>query len=51
MVLTKRTDSNGQAYGMWAAGSRYKASFHDGFCFVPYLGGAYPRNQPWRWRW
>ncbi|MCU0863595.1 MAG: hypothetical protein MUC36_07395 [Planctomycetes bacterium] len=36
-------------YGLWAAGRDYKASFHDGMTFVPYLGGAYPHNQPLSW--
>jgi hypothetical protein len=37
-------------YGLWAAGRDYKASFHDGMTFVPYLGGNYPHNQPLAWR-
>lgn len=40
----------GVPYGTWAAGGSYKASFHDGMTFVPYLGSDYPRNQPWSWR-
>ena len=36
------------AENYWATGSDYKVSFHDGFTFVPYLGGGYPRNQPLR---
>lgn len=36
-------------YGVWAAGARYKASFHDGAVFVPYLGQAYPQVQSLRW--
>ncbi|MCA8953133.1 MAG: hypothetical protein KDE27_26715 [Planctomycetes bacterium] len=39
----------GTAYGVWAAGDGYKASFHDGMTFVPYLGPDYPHNQPWSW--
>lgn len=42
-------DDMGAAYGIWAAGRDYKVSFHDGMTFLPYLGGAYPRNQPWSW--
>ena len=38
------------AYGLWAAGAGYKASFHDGMTFVPYLGRSYPHNQPFAWR-
>jgi hypothetical protein len=37
-------------YGLWAAGRDYKASFHDGMTFVPYLGREYPHNQPFAWR-
>lgn len=37
-------------YGLWAVGHRYKASFHDGMTFVPYLGREYPHNQPFAWR-
>ncbi|MCA8963447.1 MAG: hypothetical protein H6838_09755 [Planctomycetes bacterium] len=40
----------GNAYGTWAAGDSYKASFHDGMTFVPYLGADYPHNQPLSWR-
>lgn len=39
----------GIAYGIWAAGADYKASFHDGATFVPYLGKDYPRSQSLRW--
>ena len=40
----------GVQYGTWAAGDTYKASFHDGMTFVPYLGAEYPQNQPWSWK-
>lgn len=40
----------GQPYGIWAAAGSYKASFHDGMTFVPYLGADYRHNQPWSWR-
>lgn len=43
-------DDHGVPYGIWAATSSYKASFHDGMTFVPYLGSAYPHNQPFAWR-
>jgi len=43
-------DDLGIAYGTWAAGDGYKASFHDGMTFVPYLGSDYPHNQPLSWR-
>lgn len=32
----------GVDYGLWAAGAGYKASFHAGPTFVPYLGRDYP---------
>ncbi len=40
----------GFAYGVWTAGSHYKASFHDGFTYVPILGTSYPHNLPLAWR-
>jgi hypothetical protein len=40
----------GLPYGLWAAGDGYKASFHDGAVFVPYLGRDYPQSRPLRWR-
>ena len=43
-------DPDGGAYGLWAAGRQYKASFHDDPTFIPYLGADYPRNQPLQWR-
>ncbi len=49
-IHTMADDPNGSAYGIWASGENYKASFHDGFTFVPYLGGGYPHNQPLSWR-
>ena len=33
-------DPVGGAYGLWAAGPTYKASFHDGFAFFRSLGQA-----------
>ncbi|MCC7066768.1 MAG: hypothetical protein IT456_28495 [Planctomycetes bacterium] len=35
---------------MWATGGKYKASFHDGMTFVPYLGDEYPQTVNWSWR-
>ncbi|MEZ5965626.1 MAG: hypothetical protein R3F56_17460 [Planctomycetota bacterium] len=35
---------------LWSAGDTYKASFHDGFAFVPYLGSDYPHTQQFAWR-
>ena len=40
----------GHAYGLWATGGKYKASFHDGMTFVPYLGSEYPQTVTWSWR-
>lgn len=40
----------GYAYGLWAAGELYKASFHDGAVFVPYLGREYQAPAALRWR-
>ncbi|MFN3243367.1 MAG: hypothetical protein ACE37K_17830 [Planctomycetota bacterium] len=40
----------GVAYGTWGAGRDYKASFHDGMTFVPYLGRSYPVSRPVSWR-
>ncbi|MCA8948558.1 MAG: hypothetical protein KDE27_03605 [Planctomycetes bacterium] len=48
-IHTGEADS-GHEYGTWAAGARYKASFHDGATFVPYLGRGYPVRQALRWR-
>jgi hypothetical protein len=49
-IHTAADDPVGGAYGIWAAGSDYKASFHAGATFVPYLGKDYPQNQPFHWR-
>ena len=48
-IHSLEADPEGGAYGIWAAGADYKVSFHDGATFVPYLGGNYPHNQPFRW--
>ncbi|MEZ5966523.1 MAG: hypothetical protein R3F56_21990 [Planctomycetota bacterium] len=42
-------DDSGRAYGTWAATETYKVSFHGDATFVPYLGDAYPVNQPLAW--
>ncbi|MBK8979780.1 MAG: hypothetical protein IPM29_28110 [Planctomycetes bacterium] len=47
---TMESDPLGGEYGLWAGGPDYKASFHDGFEFVPVLGPDAPRNLPVRWR-
>ncbi|MCA8952078.1 MAG: hypothetical protein KDE27_21390 [Planctomycetes bacterium] len=44
-----QADDSGFAYGLWGAGQRYKASFHAGATFVPYLGRSYPETQSLRW--
>ena len=49
-VHTRVTGPDEPAYGLWAAGDGYKASFHDGMRFVPVLGRSYPHNQPFAWR-
>lgn len=48
-IHTAPTDL-GRQYGIWAAGDDYKASFHDGMTFVPYLGADYPMTQSLRWQ-
>lgn len=40
----------GIAYGLWAAGPDYKASFHGDVTFIPYLGADYPCNRSLSWR-
>jgi len=40
----------GVEYGLWAAGDRYKASFHGDMTFIPYLGSDYPTTQSLVWR-
>ena len=42
-------DPLGGDYGLWAGGTGYKASFHDGFVFYPVLGANAPRHLPLRW--
>jgi hypothetical protein len=49
-IHTLDADPAGGTYGWWAAGLSFKASFHDGFAFYPYLGPTYARNLPWKWR-
>lgn len=48
-IHTQTADPVGGEYGWWAASGGYKASFHDGFVFYPYLGPDYPQNLPVRW--
>ncbi|MCA8953023.1 MAG: hypothetical protein KDE27_26160 [Planctomycetes bacterium] len=43
-------DDAGLPYGVWAAGATYKASFHDGFTFVPLMGERVQEVQRWTWR-
>lgn len=47
-IHTAPADS-GTAYGTWAAADSYKASFHDGMTFIPYLGKDYPTTQSLGW--
>ncbi|MCU0862200.1 MAG: hypothetical protein MUC36_00285 [Planctomycetes bacterium] len=49
-VHTREVEPGQPAYGLWAAGHDYKASFHDGMTFVPRLGRSYPHNQPFGWQ-
>ncbi|HEX5050285.1 MAG TPA: hypothetical protein VFZ65_00805 [Planctomycetota bacterium] len=49
-VHTATADPVGGAYGIWAAGPTYKASFHDGFTFYPLLGRSAPTHLPLQWR-
>lgn len=46
---TQQADPVGGEYGTWTASLTYKASFHDGFVFYPFLGPDYPENLPLRW--
>lgn len=41
---------SGQPYGLWAATAAYKVSFDGDATLVPYLGAAWPVNQPVAWR-
>lgn len=49
-IHTSQADPEGGAYGVWAMGPGYKASFHDGFTFYPFLGADAPRHLPLKWR-
>lgn len=42
-------DAEGIAYGLWASGSAFKASFHDGFAFHPVVGAS-RASAPVQWR-
>jgi len=48
-IHTLAADPVGGEYGWWAAGLTFKASFHDGFVFYPFLGSTYPANLLLRW--
>ena len=48
-VHTAPDDPVHGAYGVWAAGPDYKASFAGGVEFHPVLGDRYPHNLPLRW--
>ncbi len=41
-IHTAEDDPIGGAYGTWAVGGDYKASFHELPTFIPYLGADYP---------
>ncbi len=49
-IHTHDDDPDFGAYGTWAAGPGFKASFHEGFEFVPILGPDAPCNLPVAWR-
>lgn len=49
-IHTASDDPVGGRYGIWAGGETFKASFHDGFRFVPVLGKEYPHNLPVAWQ-
>lgn len=49
-IHTAAADPAGGAYGTWAAGHAYKASFGGGMVFVPYLGRDYPVTRRVSWR-
>jgi hypothetical protein len=46
---TAPADPTGGAYGLWTAGPNYKASFHDGFAFYPFIPGQ-ERSRAVTWR-
>lgn len=48
-IHTQGEDPVGGSYGTWAGERTFKASFHDGFVFYPFLGAGYARNLPVRW--
>ncbi|MBI5851380.1 MAG: hypothetical protein HZB39_10205 [Planctomycetes bacterium] len=48
-IHTQDADPVGGDYGWWTAGLTFKASFHDGFVFYPFLGDRHERNLPLRW--
>jgi len=49
-IHTAPADPVGGAYGTWGAGDAYKASFHAGMTFVPYLGRDYPVTRSVTWQ-
>ncbi|MEZ6037809.1 MAG: hypothetical protein R3F29_10040 [Planctomycetota bacterium] len=49
-IHTAVDDPAGGAYGTWAAGPGYKASFDDGMTFVPMLGADAPESARLHWR-
>ncbi len=49
-IHTAADDPEGGRYGLWGAGADYKAGFHDGVVFIPYLGKDYPRTRALRWQ-
>lgn len=49
-IHTMPADPIGGGGGTFAAGAHYKVRFADSMQFVPYLGAAYPHDQPFAWR-
>ncbi|MEZ5989707.1 MAG: hypothetical protein R3F30_11380 [Planctomycetota bacterium] len=48
-IHTQADDPIGGAYGTWCAGPGFKASFHDGFTFYPFVGSDAERHLPFAW--
>ncbi len=48
-IHSQPDDPAGGAYGLWTAGADWKASFHDGFTFYPWIPDAQV-TRGWQWR-
>ncbi|MCA8952273.1 MAG: hypothetical protein KDE27_22370, partial [Planctomycetes bacterium] len=49
-IHSAEADPVGGAYGIWAAGSNYKTSFHGAMTFVPFCGRGVDENRTLSWR-